>query len=133
MGSVTRKNILVASSSTFWYKHFCLNRYGFQSEKVWSEWAYTNGILFLVMVILVISVIVVGLLFGCHSYLIVIGRTTWEHMAHSRISYLKIFKEGVNPFHEGYFKNVCTFLCHCRVRKWEKVFQRSSINLGVWD
>ncbi|CAB4018107.1 probable palmitoyltransferase ZDHHC12 [Paramuricea clavata] len=105
--------------------------YGFQSKKVWSEWAYTNGILFLVMVILVISVIVVGLLFGCHSYLIVIGRTTWEHMAHSRISYLKIFKEGVNPFHEGYFKNVCTFLCHCRVRKWEKVFQRSSINLGV--
>jgi hypothetical protein len=87
------------------------------------------------MVTLFISVIVVhvGLLFGCHSYLIVIGLTTWEHMAHSRISYLKIFKEGVNTFHEGYFKNVCTFLCHCRVRKWEKVFRRSSINLGVWD
>jgi hypothetical protein len=68
---------------------------------------------------------------GCHSYLIVIGRTTWEHTAHSRISYLKIFKEGVNPFPEGYLKNVCTFLSHCRVRKWEKAFQRSSINFGV--
>ena len=33
------------------------------SKKVWSEWAYTSGILFLVVVILLISVIVVGLLF----------------------------------------------------------------------
>ena len=110
---------------------FLLNRKGFQSKKVWSDWAYTNGVLLLVMIILLISMIVVALLFGCHSYLIVIGRTTWEHMAHSRISYLKIFKEGVNPFHEGYFKNVCKFLCHFHIRKWEKVFQRSSINLGV--
>ena len=83
------------------------------------------------MLVLAISMLVVVLLFGCHSYLIVIGRTTWEHMAHSRISYLKIFKEGVNPFHEGYLRNVFQFLCHCRLRKWEKVFERSSINLEI--
>ena len=117
--------------NVFTRKCSCFDRYGFKSKKVWSDWAYTNGVLLLVMIILLISMVVVSLLFGCHSYLIVIGRTTWEHMAHSRISYLKIFKEGVNPFHEGYFKNICKFLCHCRVRKWEKIFQRSSINLGV--
>ena len=107
------------------------SRYGFKKEKFWSDWAYTNGALLLVMFVLAVSMLVVALLFGCHSYLIVIGRTTWEHMAHSKISYLKIFKEGVNPFHEGYLKNVFQFLCHCRLRKWEKVFQRRSINLDV--
>ncbi|XP_046844449.1 palmitoyltransferase ZDHHC12-B-like isoform X2 [Xenia sp. Carnegie-2017] len=105
--------------------------FGFQRKTLWSDWIYSNGILVVVMFILVIAVIVVTLLFGCHSYLIIIGRTTWEHMAHSKISYLKIFKEGENPFHEGYIKNVCKFMCHCRIRKWESIFHRSSINLGV--
>ena len=89
----------------FTQKCSCFDRSGFKSKKLWSDWAHTNGVLLLVMIILLISMIVVSLLFGCHSYLIVIGRTTWEHIAHSKISCLKIFKEAVNPFHERYFSN----------------------------
>lgn len=60
-----------------------------------------------------------GVLLGYHTYLIISGQTTWEHASRSRITYLKPYKPGQNPFYLGVVGNVRqTFLHGGRAREW---------------
>ncbi len=57
-----------------------------------------------------------------HSYLMCVNQTTWECVSRERITYLKNFEEEVNPFHEGYYKNIYSFLCIMGSKKWELLY-----------
>lgn len=98
--------------------------YAFMYKKEWLAWFLGNGFLIFAMFVLGLTFIVVFLLFCCHSYLMVTAQTTWEYMSRSRISYLKTLSEDVNPFDQGVFCNVYSFLCRCRVQKWEVLLRQ---------
>ena len=108
-------------NTTFLFAHF---RYAFVHKKTWLGWFLSNGFLILAMFVLCLTFIVVSLLFCCHSYLMLTAQTTWEYMSRSRISYLKTLSEDVNPFDQGVFCNVYSFLCRCRVQKWEVLLRQ---------
>ena len=99
------------------------HRSGFIYKKSWFHWALTNGFLLMAMIVLCLSLIVVFLLFSCHSYLMATAQTTWECMSRSRISYLKSLSEDVNPFDRGIFCNVYAFLCSFRAQRWDKMLR----------
>lgn len=108
-------------NTTFLFAPF---RYAFVHKKTWLGWFLSNGFFILAMFVLCLTFIVVSLLFCCHSYLMLTAQTTWEYMSRSRISYLKTLSEGVNPFDQGVFCNVYSFLCRCRVQKWEVLLRQ---------
>ena len=99
-------------------------RLAFKSKGTWGQWALTNALLIVAMMILCIGIFVVFLLLSCHSYLMATGQTTWEYMSRSRISYLKIFAEGDNPFHEGICGNIYKFFCYFKPRRWEILLRK---------
>ncbi|KAL5250795.1 hypothetical protein ACHWQZ_G016512 [Mnemiopsis leidyi] len=84
------------------------------------EWIQLNGILVVCALILVIGGLAVTALACCHFYLILHGLTTWEHVSHSRITYLKRWPEDSSPFNFGYCKNCFMFCCYCSTQNWEK-------------
>lgn len=98
--------------------------YAFVYKKAWLAWFLANGFLIFAMFVLCLTFLVVFLLFCCHSYLMFTAQTTWEYMSRSRISYLKTLSEDVNPFDQGVFCNVYSFLCRCRVQKWEVLLRQ---------
>ena len=103
---------------------FSFFRYAFVYKKAWLAWFLANGFLIFAMFVLCLTFLVVFLLFCCHSYLMFTAQTTWEYMSRSRISYLKTLSEDVNPFDQGVFCNVYSFLCRCRVQKWEVLLRQ---------
>ena len=103
---------------------FFVPRYAFIHKETWLDWFLANGLLILAMFVLCLTFIVVSLLFCCHSYLMITAQTTWEYMSRSRISYLKTLSEDVNPFDQGVVCNVYSFLCRCRVQKWEALLRQ---------
>ena len=91
-----------------------------------SIWFKANWVFLGLMIFLIISLLVVGLLFLCHSYMMLTAQTTWEFMSRPRISYLKHFPEDENPFDLGYIKNMYGFLCYCKPRTWEKILKEKA-------
>ena len=122
--------ILFVTTVHIFFKNLTLHfpfapfRYAFVHKKTWLDWFLSNGFLILAMFVLFLTFIVVSLLFCCHSYLMLTAQTTWEYMSRSRISYLKTLSEDVNPFDQGIFCNVYSFLCRCRVQKWEVLLRQ---------
>ncbi len=53
------------------------------------------------------------------------NQTTWECVSRDRISYLKKVEYDVNPFHEGYVRNVLAFLCSFTHRKWDVIYRKT--------
>lgn len=53
-----------------------------------------------------------GILMLYHTFLISTNQTTWEHIKHHNISYMKIYKYGTLPFSYGIFKNFKIVLFH---------------------
>lgn len=94
----------------------------FKHEYKWKNWFEHNWMFLVLAIVLGISLLVVGLLWLCHSYMMLTAQTTWEFMSRPRISYLKKFPVDYNPFDQGYIKNILTFLCYFNVQKWDKVY-----------
>lgn len=84
------------------------------------EWIQFNGILVICAIVLVIGALAVSALFCCHMYLVLNGLTTWEHVSHNKITYLKRWPEDSTPFNFGYCKNCFVFCCYCSTQNWEK-------------
>jgi len=84
------------------------------------QWIQYNGILLICAVVLFIGGLAVTSLACCHLYLILHGMTTWEHVSHSKITYLKRWPEDSGPFNFGYCKNCFVFCCYCSIQNWEK-------------
>ncbi|EDV28136.1 expressed hypothetical protein [Trichoplax adhaerens] len=87
------------------------------------------------LVVLVFFMIISASLLCCHTVLIFSGKTTWEFVSHSRITYLKHLQEDQNPFDEGMLANVFNFLCRFKVRDWgallNKGMQSANVNSNV--
>ncbi|XP_065068307.1 palmitoyltransferase ZDHHC12-B-like [Rhopilema esculentum] len=113
--------LLLETAVVCWVINIVWN--AFKSKSTSNEWLKANWLLLCVMIFVVLILIVVGLLFACHSYMMLTAQTTWEFMSRSRISYLKYFPDDENPFDQGYFKNSMVFLCYCKPRTWEKLIK----------
>lgn len=79
------------------------------------------AIFFLELVFLMVS----GLLFCAHTYLMVSNQTSWEFMARSRITYLRDLGDE-NPFDSGIVRNCWQFMCNWKSRNWEHYFENLS-------
>jgi hypothetical protein len=88
---------------------------------VW-EWLKANVLPFVCLLLTFVSLMVVGLLFLYHSYLMLTGQTTWEQASRSHISYFKDLQDLYNPFNEGCCCNLIKFLCGNCSRDWEKLY-----------
>lgn len=83
-------------------------------------WLQYNGILLLCGIVLVLGGVAVTILLCCHLYLVLHGLTTWEHVSHHKITYLKKWPDDSTPFNFGYCKNCWVFCCYCSIQNWEK-------------
>lgn len=95
----------------------------FHQEAAWKQWFHKNWIFLVLIMFLSCILLVVGLLWLCHSYMMFTAQTTWEFMSRPRISYLKKFPEDYNPFHQGYIWNMLSFLCYFKVTNWDDVYK----------
>ena len=99
---------------------YCYYRSGITVQDV--EWFQSNLLLFISLLVTFLSIIVVGLLFLYHSYLMLTGQTTWEQASRYRIYYLKDLPDLTNPFDEGCICNSISFLLHTSTRDWEVLY-----------
>ena len=74
--------------------------------------------------VLILGSFTASMLFCFHSHLMCINATTWEVVSRERITYLKHLDIDLNPFHEGYCKNMWLFLCSHTPRNWDRVYFR---------
>ncbi|CAL8086414.1 unnamed protein product [Calicophoron daubneyi] len=88
----------------------------------WSDWFRINGLFLADIVVLVVAGVPVTLLLGFHTYLALGGRTTWETVAHDRITYLRHLEDNVNPFHQGYVRNCYAFCCSRFPFGWDRIY-----------
>lgn len=102
------------------------SRSGLSPGPTWQQWLWVNGFLLAALAVVGVFSVVVGLLLGCHLYLVSINSTTWEFMSRHRILYLKDCREEDNPFDRGSVCNLWDFFCSCRTVMWEQVYQRST-------
>ena len=87
---------------------------------------WTHNLVFLIdFLVLFASGFVVICLLCLHTHIMCINTTTWEMVSRDRITYLKELDHDVNPFHEGYTKNMMQFLCRLTRRKWDRVYNRN--------
>lgn len=84
------------------------------------QWVQYNGILLICGIILFFGGLAVTALLCCHLYLVLHGVTTWEHVSHSKITYLRRWPDDSTPFNLGYCRNCLIFCCYCNVQNWEK-------------
>ena len=109
--------------SVSWTVYITVN--SFKSRTVVKAWFRDNWPLLLLVIFLAISLLVVGLLWICHSYMMLTAQTTWEFMSRPRISYLKNFPTDFNPFHQGYVQNIVSFLCYFRPQQWNELYHKN--------
>jgi Uncharacterized protein containing DHHC-type Zn finger len=95
----------------------------FKHQSKWKIWFESNWMFLFLTFFLVCSLLVVSLLWICHSYMMFTAQTTWEFMSRPRISYLKKFPDDYNPFHQGYLWNTLSFLCNFRITNWDNVYR----------
>lgn len=98
----------------------------FHHDEEWKMWLEKNWVFLILTVFLSCSLLVVGLLWICHSYMMFTAQTTWEFMSRPRISYLKKFPDDYNPFHQGYLWNILSFLCYFRITNWDDVYHSAT-------
>lgn len=101
---------------------------GLGSAPGWAPWLRANGVLLAVLLLLLLLALVVLLLLGSHLYLVSLNTTTWEFMAHHRISYLKHCGADENPFDRGSVHNLWGFFCVWGTVVWEQVYFREGSN-----
>uniref|UniRef100_A0A3B3E0S5 Palmitoyltransferase n=1 Tax=Oryzias melastigma TaxID=30732 RepID=A0A3B3E0S5_ORYME len=116
--------LLVQLLALLWALHIALS--GLSPSDTWQQWLWVNGFLLAALAVVGVFSVVVGLLLGCHLYLVSINSTTWEFMSHHRIQYLKNCREEDSPFDRGVFCNLWDFFCTCRTVMWEQVYQRNT-------
>jgi len=98
----------------------------FRQEPAWKNWFHHNWMFLVLTIFLAVSLLVVGLLWICHSYMMFTAQTTWEFMSRPRISYLKKFPLDFNPFDRGYIRNILSFLCYFNIQKWDELYAENS-------
>uniref|UniRef100_A0A8C7Z639 Palmitoyltransferase n=1 Tax=Oryzias sinensis TaxID=183150 RepID=A0A8C7Z639_9TELE len=116
--------LLVQLLALLWALRTALS--GLSPGPTWQQWFWVNGFLLAALAVVGVFSVVVGLLLGCHLYLVSINSTTWEFMSRHRILYLKDCREEDNPFDRGSVCNLWDFFCSCRTVRWERVYQRST-------
>lgn len=103
----------------------------FKYERHWGAWFESNIFYLIDLLILICGGFTVLGLLGFHTYLLVKGLTTWEAVSRERITYLKYLDDDYNPFDEGLFGNIYYFLCLCKIRRWEVLYEKKAqVNKG---
>ncbi|XP_057289446.1 palmitoyltransferase ZDHHC12-B-like [Hydractinia symbiolongicarpus] len=97
--------------------------HAFNRDLEWRKWFEHNWMYLILTIFLAVMLLVVALLWACHSYMMFTAQTTWEFMSRPRISYLKKFPTDYNPFDKGYIRNMLSFLCYFRIQEWDDVYE----------
>ncbi|TPP58194.1 Palmitoyltransferase [Fasciola gigantica] len=98
----------------------------------WHAWFPANGLFLADVVALLIAGIPVTALLGFHIYLACGSRTTWETVAHDRITYLRNLDDRLNPFNQGYARNCYSFFCSPYPFGWDRIYAEA-IGQSVTD
>ncbi|ESN95938.1 hypothetical protein HELRODRAFT_193441 [Helobdella robusta] len=113
--------LLTTFASLVWTAYILVRSFDIQAT--FTDTFIHNALWILCGFILCTGGISVVILVFMHLYLACRNITTWECLAHHRISYLKTVDIDVNPFHMGYIRNIFIFLCSCGLQNWEKVYR----------
>lgn len=116
--------LYLMSISIIWSAHIAWRALVYKST--WSAWFHINWILLLDLLVLLIGAFTTIILCMFHTHLMCINATTWEVVSRERIGYLKHLDMEINPFHEGYCKNIFVFLCSRAPNNWDKIYLRRS-------
>ncbi|CAH8839378.1 unnamed protein product [Trichobilharzia szidati] len=92
----------------------------------WSDWFRSNCLYYFFIIILTICGIPVTLILGFHLYLALVNKTTWETVAHDRITYLQSLKSDENPFNQGYLWNCYAFCCSRHPFGWDRIYANTT-------
>lgn len=114
--------LFLETCTVAWTIHMTIKGFHFAAE--WKLWFQYNWVILTLTLLLCVVLLVVGLLWLCHSYMMCTAQTTWEFMSRPRISYLKKFPTDYNPFDRGYLKNILSFLCYFKVQKWDQLYPK---------
>jgi palmitoyltransferase len=98
--------------------------YAISSSDSPSSWLIANIVYVIDLLILSFSCLVVIPLTCSHLYIAANNTTTWEFVSSHRITYLRSLGNSVNPFHQGYARNLITFLCVCKSVNWDVIYSR---------
>eukprot|EP00057_Strongylocentrotus_purpuratus_P022852 XP_011677326.1 PREDICTED: probable palmitoyltransferase ZDHHC12 [Strongylocentrotus purpuratus] len=99
---------------------------GFHWHPTIQDWLRSNALYLICMLVLSVGAAAVISLLCCHTFMLFTNQTTWEFMSRHRITYLRNLDESVNPFDEGYCRNVLKFFCYCPYRSWDVMLVRYS-------
>ncbi|KAA0190600.1 Palmitoyltransferase [Fasciolopsis buskii] len=88
----------------------------------WRDWFPANGLFLADIVALLAAGVPVTALLGFHIYLACGSRTTWETVAHDRITYLRNLDDRLNPFNQGYARNCYSFCCSPYPFGWDRIY-----------
>lgn len=98
--------------------------HAFVHKLYWGDWFRANAFFLIDLCVLLSGGLTVVGLACFHTYLMLSNQTTWEVVSRERITYLKNLREDLNPFSEGYCKNMYTFLCSMGAKRWEVLYKK---------
>ncbi|CAH8497920.1 unnamed protein product [Schistosoma mattheei] len=96
--------------SIWWCLYYCW--YSLVEASKWNIWFKNN--------------IPVTVILGFHIYLALVNKTTWETVAHDRITYLQSLKSDENPFNQGFLWNCYAFCCSRHPYGWDRIYANSA-------
>ncbi|CAH8501310.1 unnamed protein product [Heterobilharzia americana] len=112
------------SVSIWWCVYFTW--WSFVGTLDWIDWFRNNGLFLFLIIMLTVCGIPVTLILGFHVYLASVNKTTWETVAHDRITYLQSLKSHENPFNQGYLWNCYAFCCSRHPFGWDRIYANSA-------
>ncbi|CAH8477356.1 unnamed protein product [Schistosoma turkestanicum] len=110
--------------SIWWCFYYCW--YSLVESSKWDIWFQNNGLFLFFMMLLIICGIPVTVILGFHIYLALVNKTTWETVAHDRITYLQSLKSDENPFNQGFLWNCYAFCCSRHPYGWDRIYANSA-------
>ncbi|CAH8516474.1 unnamed protein product [Schistosoma haematobium] len=110
--------------SIWWCLYYCW--YSLVEASKWNIWFKNNSMFLFFIIMLIICGVPVTVILGFHIYLALVNKTTWETVAHDRITYLQSLKSDENPFNQGFLWNCYAFCCSRHPYGWDRIYANSA-------
>ncbi|CAH8522847.1 unnamed protein product [Schistosoma rodhaini] len=110
--------------SIWWCLYYCW--YSLVEASKWNIWFKNNSLFLFFIIMLIICGVPVTVILGFHIYLALVNKTTWETVAHDRITYLQSLRSDENPFNQGFLWNCYAFCCSRHPYGWDRIYANSA-------